>query len=87
MMTPQEIDKVNSLYQRLDAAEQTNETLQDERVELKSQIQVLTQEVAAMEQVISSLKSRLVTEQQLLDLIEQIQSVTVKTKTTRAKRK
>ena len=87
MMTPQEIDKVNSLYQRLDAAEQTNEMLQDERVELKSQIQVLTQEVTAMEQVISSLKNRLVTERQLLDLIEQIQSVTVKAKTTRAKRK
>lgn len=78
MMTPQEIERVNELYQQLDHANDQLIRITDDRDQWKQRAQLAESELRTTEDLIVGVQKRLMTEQDLQQVIDQIKSVTVK---------
>ena len=77
-MTPQEIERVNELYQQLDHANDQLIRITDDRDQWKQRAQLAESELRTTEDLIVGVQKRLMTEQDLQQVIDQIKSVTVK---------
>jgi hypothetical protein len=78
MMTPQEIERVNELYQQLDHANDQLIRITDDRDQWRQRAQLAESELRTTEDLIVGVQKRLMTEQDLQQIIDQIKSVTVK---------
>lgn len=87
MMTPQEIERVNELYQQLDHANDQLIRITDDRDQWKQRAQLAESELRTTEDLIVGVQKRLMTEQDLQQVIDQIKSVTVKPSTRTRKKK
>lgn len=78
MMTPQEIERVNELYQQLDHANDQLIRITDDRDQWRQRAQLAESELRTTEDLIVGVQKRLMTEQDLQQVVDQIKSVTVK---------
>ena len=77
-MTPQEIERVNELYQQLDHANDQLIRITDDRDQWRQRAQLAESELRTTEDLIVGVQKRLMTEQDLQQVVDQIKSVTVK---------